>query len=62
MKSVGSAVVLTAFLHHKILRRKPAEQLYIHQHGELLIEFQGFNQLIFFLNPVIIFNSYILLS
>lgn len=37
MKSTGTMVVLTAFLGHKPLRRKPSKQFYVHHYGKLLI-------------------------
>lgn len=37
MKSIGTILLLTAFLCPKPLRRKPSKQFYVQQYGKLLI-------------------------
>lgn len=56
-----NSVVLTALLHPKTLRRNPAKRFYAHHHGALLIKFKSSGNSPF-LNPGIIFNSYVLFS
>ena len=54
-----NCVVLTAFLHPKTLRRNPAKRFYAHHHGALSINSKSSGNSTF-LNPRIIFNSYVL--